>query len=500
MKNKQKKNEFDSDFESFDATDESLKEDFADEDRSNAELTKAQRKMIKNAKKKGEDRSQLDHYDKSDLAEAKRYAKNHKFKVLFVVLTILLLLAVLTTVIIFAVTKIRNGPSKNDYRVFVGYENFENKEPTFELDYKDSNRRGQFYFDLKAISKYAGLQVGGEDKEGGSLTFRCEDGTYVTFTDGKEVAVINGTFVKVGGEVDIVESKKDEEAKCLIPFAFMQKLFSHKADGHSEGLLIKLKENNDIFIGKVTYDNGQNPPISFSEKYFTPATSADLFASLPNSLTESAANAIRTTQLKLVNKTYQLNSKEISSSGLISLSDIGCPVTDYIKEENIDFFDPTAALALKAMITDANKSLKGDDKILVSSAFRSYNYQKSVYQTYLRNYMNENDVSEAEAQKQIELFSARPGTSEHHTGLCADLVDEKSKNYELSQRFEETAAFEWLSKNAHKYGFILRYPKNKTNITKYEYEPWHYRFVGVQAATFIYEQGFTLEEFLGKTN
>ena len=499
MKNKQKKNEFDSDFESFDDTEESLDKEIAKEDIENAELTKAQRKMIKNSKK-GEDRSQLDYYDKSDLAEAKRYAKNHKFKVFFVTLTIILLLAVLTALIIFAVMKIRNGPSKNDYRVFVGYENFENKEPTFELDYKDSNRRGQFYFDLKSISRYAGLQVGGEDKEGGSLTFRCKDGTYVTFTDGKKIAVINGTFVKVGGKVEIIGATKNSEAQCLIPFTFMQKLFSHKADGYSEGLLIKLKENNEIFISKVTYDNGKNPPISFSEKYFTPAVSEDLFASLPNTVNEATAKAIRTSQLKLINKTHSLDADEISTNGLISLSEIGCPVTDYIKEENIDFFDPTAALALKAMITDANKNLADNDKILVSSAFRSYNYQKSVYQTYLRNYMNENDVSELEAKNQIELFSARPGTSEHHTGLCADLVDEKSKNYELSQRFEETAAFKWLSKNAHKYGFILRYPKDKTNITKYEYEPWHYRFVGVQAATFIYEQGFTLEEFLGKTN
>ena len=494
MKNKQKKNEFDSDFENFEAEDEIAEEDLAD-----AELTKAQRRMIRNSKKKGEDRSKLDHYDKSDVAEAKRYAKNHKFKVLFVTLTIFLLLAVVTALIIFAVVQSKNGPSHNDYKVFIGYETFEKDKPAFELDYKDHNRYGQFYFDLKSISKYAGLQVGGTDKEKGSLTFRCQDNTYVTLTDGRSVAVINGSFIEVGGEVHIISATAEEESKCLVPFSFMQNLFSYAADGVSQGIGIKITKNNEIIISKITYSNGKNPPISFSEKGFTPA-SEGFYAKLPDNIDEATTAALRVSNVKLVNKSYSLDADEISTQGLVSLSNLGCPVTDYIKEESIDFFDPIAALALKAMINDANESLEGDDKILVSSAFRSYNYQKSVYQTYLRNYMNENNVSEDEAKKQIELFSARPGTSEHHTGLCVDLVDEKSKTYELSQRFEETAAFKWLSENAHKYGFILRYPKNKTDITKYEYEPWHYRFVGVEVATFMHEQGFTLEEFLGKVN
>ena len=114
--------------------------------------------------------------------------------------------------------------------------------------------------------------------------------------------------------------------------------------------------------------------------------------------------------------------------------------------------------------------------------------------------MLEHGVSEDEARKQINLFSAPAGASEHHTGLCVDVVDDAHKDYELSQNFEDRPAFEWLSKNAHKYGFILRYPKDKIDITTYDYEPWHYRFVGVYAATYMYENDLTLEEFLGKVN
>jgi D-alanyl-D-alanine carboxypeptidase len=110
--------------------------------------------------------------------------------------------------------------------------------------------------------------------------------------------------------------------------------------------------------------------------------------------------------------------------------------------------------------------------------------------------MDEHDVSEEEAREQTLLTSAPAGKSEHHSGLCVDLVESRAAQRELDETFEDTEAFAWLSQNAHKYGFILRYPKDKTDITKYSYEPWHYRFVGVYAATIIYEDNITLEEYL----
>ena len=180
---------------------------------------------------------------------------------------------------------------------------------------------------------------------------------------------------------------------------------------------------------------------------------------------------------------------------MISLSTLNCPVSDSISKTN-DFFDPIAALALCAMINDANKTLEGDDKILVSSAYRSYSYQKGLHEKYIKSEMKPG-ISEEEARKSAEFFSAPAGASEHHLGLCVDVVDIGHEDKELSEIFAETPAYEWLSKNAHKYGFILRYPDNKTDITKYSYEPWHYRFVGVQAATIIYNDELTLEEFLG---
>ena len=182
---------------------------------------------------------------------------------------------------------------------------------------------------------------------------------------------------------------------------------------------------------------------------------------------------------------------------MVSLKSLGCPTVNGLADyDNKDFFDPIAALALIAMINEANKTLEGDDKILVSSAYRSYTYQAGLHEKHIDIYMDEHDVSEEEARKQVMLTSAPAGMSEHHTGLCVDLVEKRAAERDLDESFEETEAFAWLSQNAHKYGFILRYPKDKTDITKYSYEPWHYRFVGIYAANIIYEDSITLEEYL----
>ena len=92
-------------------------------------------------------------------------------------------------------------------------------------------------------------------------------------------------------------------------------------------------------------------------------------------------------------------------------------------------------------------------------------------------------------------YSAYPGTSEHQTALCVDLITSSGK---LDVNFAQTEAFAWLSQNAYRFGFILRYPEGKEEVTGYSYEPWHYRFVGREAATDIHFGGLTLETYLGK--
>lgn len=116
------------------------------------------------------------------------------------------------------------------------------------------------------------------------------------------------------------------------------------------------------------------------------------------------------------------------------------------------------------------------------SAYRSYSYQNNLYQGYLKDH----------GQEWTDKWSARPGHSEHQTGLALDVAVKGQQSFD---GFENTEEFAWLQENAYRFGFILRYPENKTAITGYGYEPWHYRYVGVEAATYIYEHDITFEEY-----
>jgi D-alanyl-D-alanine carboxypeptidase len=128
-----------------------------------------------------------------------------------------------------------------------------------------------------------------------------------------------------------------------------------------------------------------------------------------------------------------------------------------------------------------------DNPLMVSSGYRSYSYQVSLYGKYVT------DQGKAVADTQ----SARPGYSEHQTGLAVDVepIDQKC---DVDQCFADLPAGKWLAANAYKYGFIIRYPKDKTAVTGYEYEPWHIRYVGVDLATEMHNQNVeTMEEFFG---
>ena len=179
-----------------------------------------------------------------------------------------------------------------------------------------------------------------------------------------------------------------------------------------------------------------------------------------------------------------------------------------------------AAMALYAMLAEMKAA--GVSDITVTSAYRSYDYQKDTYQKYLAyeqscissdayrvfgqsyikaNYLDKKifRLSLEDAEIVVQSYSAYPGQSEHQTGLCVDFIT-SDMGEELTEAFELTAAYQWLSQNAYKFGFILRYPKGKESITGYTYEPWHYRFVGREAATDIYVGNLTLEEYLQLTN
>lgn len=148
----------------------------------------------------------------------------------------------------------------------------------------------------------------------------------------------------------------------------------------------------------------------------------------------------------------------------------------------------TAEKSLQAFMLEAAKF--GVTNVSVTSAYRSYAYQKSLFNGYVNQRLSKYSSRE-ECEKYVETFSARPGTSEHQTGLSCDMHNLSAAHIS----FANTKEAKWLAQNAHRFGFILRYPENKTEITGYQYEPWHFRFVGRTAATEIYQKGICLEEY-----
>ena len=155
-------------------------------------------------------------------------------------------------------------------------------------------------------------------------------------------------------------------------------------------------------------------------------------------------------------------------------------------------FDLRAADSLEQML----KAAEADgQKLYLVSAYRSVSRQKALYIRKVNWYLGWN-YTQALAESQAARWVAPPGTSEHNLGLAADIVsaDWYNTHTDLTNEFENTAAFQWLSQHAQEYGFVLRYPKGKRALTGVEYESWHYRYVGVQAAEYLKENGLCLEE------
>ena len=149
--------------------------------------------------------------------------------------------------------------------------------------------------------------------------------------------------------------------------------------------------------------------------------------------------------------------------------------------------------AAKQMIADARED---DVRIIALSAFRDYEYQKELYDNKVQRLQQEKGYSVKKAREEAGTVVAYPGTSEHQLGLALDLVD--ARHVALDESQEDTDAYKWLYEHCHEYGFIVRYPNGKTDITGIIYEPWHFRYVGVEAATTIMNEQLTLEEYLQK--
>lgn len=188
--------------------------------------------------------------------------------------------------------------------------------------------------------------------------------------------------------------------------------------------------------------------------------------------TNSSKTINLNTKYILVNK-YNYLSNDYVPENLVKLNNQyalnNMQLVDYAKEA----FEEMAAAAKKENLS-----------IIAMSTYRSYEYQLNLYNQYVKQ----------DGKEKADTYSGRPGYSEHQTGLAVDVYNGK----ETYTNFEVTEEFKWMQENAYKYGFILRFPKNKTKETGYDYESWHYRYVGTEAAEYIHKNNISYEEYYVK--
>ena len=197
----------------------------------------------------------------------------------------------------------------------------------------------------------------------------------------------------------------------------------------------------------------------------------------------SAKDELGMWYMKLVNPDNNVTTSYINS---IDRSKINTKYVVSATKETCLYLDTRIVKYFEEMC----KAAKDDGITLVSiSAYRSYSYQQGLYNNRVTRCQNEDGLSLEDAKKKAATIVAVPGTSEHHLGLAVDINS-------VETSFENTKAFKWLQENAEKYGFVMRYPKDKQSITKIIYEPWHYRYVGVEHAKAMNDLDMCLEEYV----
>ena len=188
--------------------------------------------------------------------------------------------------------------------------------------------------------------------------------------------------------------------------------------------------------------------------------------------TETTKTSISDKELMLVNKYHYLD-ESYKPETLVSISTTyawGEYGSKKVTQETYDAF-----------MNLWNDSHEQGYYLMVSSAYRDYNHQQSVY----------NDYKDSRGTEYADSIAARAGYSEHQTGYVIDMFEKGS----TQKTFHETESYACLLDNAHKYGFILIYPEDKEDVTGYSFESWHYRYVGVEAATYIYKNHITFDEY-----
>ena len=383
--------------------------------------------------------------------------KKRKKKIVILILLIIIL-------IILTILLIQHLLLKNDKNIFSSINNYKEENYNLYVSYYDKNNdldKEEIVNFINYCSQSNIDCVNSYDKLIEYYTlddFKLENlDKYVNFKN-KYSTIENSNIIKlINNELEeyIENSKtdqslKDENNKDYI-VNFLLNLINEKyyKKDNLERYVNYYSKNNNLTSKEIVTNVNSNLDTTFYENYESTDTSKDT--------------------LMIVNKHYKIENNYKPGNLVTVLSEHGYP--NKIRADVYEEF--------KKMYNAA----KNDNvSIFIASPYRSYSDQNALYTYYVNT----------DGKKNADTYSARPGFSEHHTGLAMDLIPEYGLDLDT---FENSDGFKWMQENAYKYGFILRYPKDKEYITGYIYEPWHYRYVGISAATTIKNEGLTFEEY-----
>jgi D-alanyl-D-alanine carboxypeptidase len=278
---------------------------------------------------------------------------------------------------------------------------------------------------------------------------------------------------------------KEEKYKQTIEYKLIQ--VGYEKD---EIELLKEKTNEDFMNSLLTVDYDQEYLEILREKYYMKSHLNDYINYYEDNLQEDSNSVVTKVNIGYIKPWYEnIKETDVSKDILMinnkvyKLPDKYVP-NDLVTISNRYAYGTNPQLrkeAYDAFVNMFNAAKLENLTIIINSAYRSYDYQVNLYNQYLKNY----------GQDYTDKYAARPGHSEHQTGLTVDVTTYGAN----ADNFDKTEVFTWLQNHAHEYGFILRYPKGKEEITGYQYESWHYRYLGIETATKVHDEGITYDEY-----
>lgn len=294
------------------------------------------------------------------------------------------------------------------------------------------------------------------------------------------IAIILGVILATLGIIQLVKTinyhKTYEYKLSKVGYSKEEIVEIERLEGSNKDYLLTIEYNKDIanlIKEKYFIEKNLKSYLKYSKeskKSLNDVVAIINVGSNNDWYTNTKKSDISKNELMLTNKFYSLDNT-YNSDNMVKVS------KQYSYGDNQMLTQATFD-AFLSMFNDAKKE---DLTLIINSSFRSYEDQEEIYNFY------KDTRGEIEANK----IAAKAGFSEHQTGMSIDIQTFGSS----AKTFEEFDEFKWLQDNAHKYGFILRYPKDKEYLTGYEYESWHYRYVGIEAATYIYENNITFDEY-----